>query len=229
MTLTVEQLGAIIKQDGEAPASAVARAAVWLPHLLLTMTTCGITSPKRVAAFVAQMALESGGFLRVVENLNYSAQGLANTWPNRYSVKGSKPPKPNDLALRLARNPKAIASNVYANRMGNGDEASGEGWLYRGRGLKMVTGKDNYIRCGKAMGLDLVDHPELLEQPCNAAASAGWFWNANQLWSFADAGDFIGMTKVINGGLIGYDDNDRRDKDTRMDYWVQAKRILGVV
>lgn len=227
MNLTAEQLGAIIKQDGEALSNSVVRAKLWLPHITETMSKSDIETPLRVAAFVAQMALESGGFRILVENLNYSAQGLANTWA-RYSATGKRGGPPNALALKLARNPQAIANNVYADRMGNGPESQGWGWKYRGRGLKQVTGHDNYERCGRFMGLPLLEKPELLELPQYAALSAGWFWDCNNLEHFADARDFKGLTKAINGGLTGYDDNDRSDRDTRMDYYVVACKVLGV-
>ena len=93
---------------------------------------------------------------------------------------------------------------VYSARMGNGPAESGEGWLYRGRGLKQLTGKFNYEKCGASLGIDLVGNPDLLLEPMYAARSAGWFWKANNLASFADRGDLEGMTKKINGGLIGY-------------------------
>jgi putative chitinase len=92
---------------------------------------------------------------------------------------------------------------VYSSRMGNGPAESGEGWKYRGRGLKQLTGKDNYARCGQALGVDLIGNPDLLLEPLYAARSAGWFWKANNLSAFADAGDIKGMTKKINGGFIG--------------------------
>ena len=96
--------------------------------------------------------------------------------------------------------------------MGNGPAESGEGWKYRGRGLKQLTGKDNYTRCGTALGLDLVSNPDLLLEPMSAARSAGWFWKSNNLSSFADAGDIKGMTKKINGGFIGLEDREKRYK-----------------
>jgi putative chitinase len=147
------------------------------------------------------------------ENLNYRAATLAACWPNRFAVLGAdkKPIKengklvPTAVANSIAGKPELIANLVYSSRMGNGPAESGEGWLYRGRGLKQLTGKFNYEKCGAALGLDLVANPDLLLEPMAAARSAGWFWKANNLSAFADVGDIKGMTKKINGGLIGYE------------------------
>ena len=105
----------------------------------------------------------------------------------------------------IAGKPELIANMVYSSRMGNGPAESGEGWKYRGRGLKQLTGKDNYARCGRDLGLDLINNPDLLLEPMAAARSAGWFWKTNNLSSYADVEDIKGMTKKINGGLIGYE------------------------
>jgi putative chitinase len=104
------------------------------------------------------------------------------------------------------RNPQKIANKVYANRMGNGDEESGEGFAYRGRGLIQLTGKSNYEACGEAIGVDLVSNPDLVATPEYAALSAGWFWDKNHLNKFADANDMEGLTKKINGGTHGIED-----------------------
>jgi putative chitinase len=103
-----------------------------------------------------------------------------------------------------------IANVVYSNRMGNGSIESGDGWKYRGRGLKQLTGKDNYTRCGNALNTDFVSEPDLLLEPQYAALSAGWFWTANKCSDFADIGDVEGLTKRINGGLIGLADRKAR-------------------
>ena len=171
-----------------------------------------INTPKRIAMFVAQVAHESGNFSAVSENLNYKAATLAACWPNRFAVLGpdKKPIKengklvPTAVANSIAGKPELIANLVYSARMGNGPAESGEGWLYRGRGLKQLTGKFNYEKCGASLGLDLISNPDLLLEPMAAARSAGWFWRANNLSTFADKGDLEGMTKKINGGLIGY-------------------------
>jgi putative chitinase len=190
----------------------------WIEAIRETCNTFGIDTDRRIAAFVAQCAHESGGFTALSENLNYSADTMAAVWPNRFAEKDadgkyvleSGKKKPNKFAQALHRKPEAIANVVYASRMGNGPIAGGEGWKYRGRGLKQLTGKDNYTRCGKALGVDLVENPDLLTTPRYAALSAGWFWQSNNLSQFADNGDIEGMTKKINGGLIGYTDRKAR-------------------
>jgi putative chitinase len=175
-------------------------AGVFVPAINAAITRYRIDSPVRLAAFLAQVGHESAQLTRLVENLNYSAQGLASTWPGRYRGDDGKP---NALALRLARDPQAIANNAYAERMGNGPEASGDGWRYRGRGLIQITGRDNYAAVGAALSLDLVAHPELLERPEHAAMSAAQFWSINGLNQLADAGRFGDITRRINGGVIG--------------------------
>ena len=117
---------------------------------------------------------------------------------------------PTAVANTIAGKPELIANLVYSSRMGNGPAESGEGWKFRGRGLKQLTGKNNYTRCGAALGLDLVTNPDLLLEPSAAARSAGWFWKTNNLSKFADIGDMEGMTKKINGGLIGIADRKAR-------------------
>lgn len=185
--------------------------AKWLDAVIETCVEFEINTPQRVAAFLAQTSHESGGYTMLVENLNYKAATLAACWPNRFAVLGpdKKPIRengklvPTAVANSIAGKPELIANLVYSSRMGNGPAESGEGWLYRGRGLKQLTGKDNMRRCGEALGLDLVNEPDLLLTPINAARSAGWFWKANNLSAFADVGDIKGMTKKINGGFIG--------------------------
>lgn len=174
----------------------------WLPAIQVTCHEYEINTPKRVAAFLAQIAHESGGYTRLVENLNYSAEALMRVWPKRFPTL--------QFAMQYHRNPEKIANSVYSSRMGNGSEASGEGWRYRGRGLKQLTGKDNYTRCGKALNVDLVGDPDLLLRPGLAARSAGWFWKSNNCSPLADAGEFELLTKRINGGLIGLADRKSR-------------------
>jgi putative chitinase len=157
-----------------------------------------INTSKRQAAFIGQCAHESNNFKVLEENLNYKPESLMRVWPSRF------PDLPT--AMKYAHDPIKIANKVYANRMGNGSEESGEGSKYHGRGLIQLTGKENYERCGEAIGVDLVGQPGLLVQPNYACMSAGWFWNKKGLNDLADAGDFETMTKRINGGLIGLDD-----------------------
>lgn len=176
----------------------------YLDPLNANMAKFGIDSPVRVAAFLAQIAHESQDFTRVVENLNYSSQGLANTWPSRFAVDPkAKVKTPNALAKSLHRRPEAIANSVYANRMGNGPESSGEGWAHRGAGLKQLTGKDNHRAFGEAVGITLEQVPAYLQTPEGAAISACWFWKVNKLGPLADRGDFEELTRKVNGGTIG--------------------------
>ena len=188
MPITEQQLLQILPNAGR-------QAGVFVPVLNTAMNRYGIVGAPRAAAFIAQVGHESGQLTRLVENLNYSADGLMKTWPSRFdSVR----------ATAAARNPEQIANIVYAGRMGNA--APGDGWKYRGRGLIQVTGKTNYAACGEALGLDLINQPELLEQPQYAAMSAAWFWSANGLNSLADAGDLTKITQRINGGTNGMAD-----------------------
>jgi putative chitinase len=201
MTPTIENLQAAKIKNPEK----------WIDAIVATCEEFAINTPQRIASFLAQTSHESGGYTMLSENLNYKAATLAACWPNRFAVLGAdkKPIKengklvPTAVANSIAGKPELIANMVYSSRMGNGPAESGEGWKYRGRGLKQLTGKDNYTRCGAALGVDLVANPDLLLEPIYAARSAGWFWAANGLSAFADAGDIKGMTKKINGGYIG--------------------------
>lgn len=153
---------------------------------------------KRIAAFLAQIAHESGGFNFVIENLNYSADGLRRTFPRYFPTQ--------ELASQYARKPERIANRVYANRMKNGDEASGDGFKFRGRGLIQLTGRDNYTRFSEALGITLDETVQYLETPNGAVVSAGWFWDNNKLNIYCDKDDFVGLTKRINGGTNGLED-----------------------
>jgi putative chitinase len=195
-----------------------ATAEKWILAVSAACREFEIDTPQRIAGFLSQCAHESGGFERLQENLNYSAEGMAGIWPKRFAVLGpdGKPVKkdgknqPNKFALALHRKPEAIANVVYSGRMGNGPIESGEGWKYRGRGLKQLTGKDNHRACSKGLGVDLVENPDLLLEPTYAARSAAWFWATNKCNAFADSGDIEGLTKRINGGLIGIADRKAR-------------------
>ena len=170
----------------------------WLDPLNETFQKYDISTPTRQAFFVGQCAHESGNFRILEENLRYSATALMRVWPSRF---------PNlEVANQYAGNAEKIANKVYAGRMGNSDEESGDGWKYHGRGLIQLTGKDNYANCGPSLGMDLLGNPDLLLEPKYAALSAGWFWGKKGLNALADAKDYDTMTKRINGGLIGLDD-----------------------
>jgi putative chitinase len=153
---------------------------------------------KRAAAFIAQVAHESGGFNFVKENLNYSAKGLRTTFKKYFADEST--------ANAYAKQPAKIANRVYANRMGNGDEASGDGYKYCGRGLIQLTGKQNYTKFAADLGISVDETVAYLETPEGAVSSAGWFWDNNNLNSYCDKDDFVGLTKRINGGTIGLED-----------------------
>lgn len=181
-----------------------ALAVQWLPHISQAAHHYQIdANPRRLAAWLATIAHESARLTTLVENLNYSAWGLAKTWPARYAdVIG----EPNATAIRIARKPEDIANLTYAGRMGNGSAASGDGWRYRGRGLIQITGRSNYATSGMALGIYLMDSPETLEQPYWAALSAAEWWSRNGCNELADTGDMSAVTRRVNGGLTGLDD-----------------------
>ena len=157
-----------------------------------------INTTSRLACFLAQVAHESGGFNAVKENLNYGAQGLVNTFRKYFPTLESAQP--------YERKPEAIANRVYANRMGNGDEASGDGFKHRGRGLIQLTGHDNYASFATDMGMTIDEAIDYLETYEGAAMSAAWFWWKNNLNTWADQEDMLTLTKRINGGTIGLED-----------------------
>jgi putative chitinase len=170
--------------------------AKWEEPLQATFDKYDINTPKRQSAFLGQCAHESGNFKTLQENLNYSAEGLMKTWPSRF---------PNlEYAANYARNAAKIAGKVYNGRLGNTSEE--EAAKYLGRGLIQLTGKENYERCGLAIGADLLSNPDLLLDPRYAAMSAGWFWNKKGLNELADQQEHGQITKRINGGTIGLDD-----------------------
>lgn len=170
----------------------------WVEPLQEVFHRYEINTPERQAAFIGQCAHESMNFTRLEENLNYSAEALMKTWPSRFPTM--------EVAQQYARNPEKIANKVYGGRMGNGTEETGDGWLYHGRGLIQLTGKDNYTLAGDALNMDFLHSPDYVLVPKYAALTAGWYWNKRQLNKEADAKDYTGMTKKINGGTIGLDD-----------------------
>ena len=155
-----------------------------------------IDTPERLSAFLAQCAHESGDFTVLEENLNYSAKGLAATWPKRFPSEAAAAP--------YNRNPEAIANKVYADRMGNGPESSGDGWKHRGRGAIQLTGKSNYQAFANDLGFQSIDDAILYLQTLQGAIeSAAWFWWKNNLNPIADNGDMKTLTHKINGGELG--------------------------
>lgn len=160
-----------------------------------------IDTPLRICHFLAQIIHESGHLKSNSENLNYSAKALISVFGKYF--------KTDAESEKYARKPEMIANKVYANRMGNGNEVSGDGWKYRGRGLIQLTGKTNYINCGKDLNIDIVNNPDLLLEPKYSLLSACWFWNKNSLNTFADKDDIIAITKKINGGTNGLSDRQK--------------------
>lgn len=170
----------------------------WYRALEQLLPDYDINTPHRVAHFVAQCAHESGSFAFIEENLNYRAASLMNTFKKYFPTQ--------ELAQQYERKPERIANRVYASRMGNGDEASGDGWRYRGRGLIQLTGKDNYTFFAGSLGIPVEEAADYLGTFEGAAQSACFYWEQNKLNRFADANDVKGLTRAINGGFIGLED-----------------------
>jgi len=192
------------------PEATAANVALFVEPINAACSEFDISNAWRLAAFIAQVGHESGNLRYVKENLNYSAEGLCKVFPKYFNA---------STAAHYGRNPEAIANKVYANRMGNGPEESGDGWRFRGRGLIQLTGHDNYVQCGNGLGVDLTQYPDYLESPEGAARSAGWFWHSRGLNALADVGDMKTMTKKINGGFIGLED--------RIKHYNHALQVFG--
>jgi putative chitinase len=182
----------------------------WYDALVAIMPKYGITTKKRVAHFISQCAHESGDFRIMEENLNYSEKALASVF-GRYFGPGKRDPK------EYARNPEKIANYVYMDefrsargQMGNVKE--GDGYRFRGRGLKQLTGRNNYTNFGKSIGMTAEEAAEYVATPKGAVESACWFWDTNKLNTIADTDDVVKMTKKINGGDIGLADRQKRYK-----------------
>ena len=171
-----------------------------------------INTPLREAHFLAQVAHESGGFKFVVENLNYSAKALYGVFRKYFPTL--------EAATAYARQQEKIANKVYANRIGNGDQASGDGWNYRGRGLIQLTGKANYKSFSNSAGVDAVTKPEIVATPEYALASACWFWQSRKINQYADDDDIHMVTKRVNGGYNGL--------ENRQHYLDEFKKLLKV-
>jgi putative chitinase len=171
----------------------------------------GITDLAELAMWLAQLSVESGGFVRLEENLSYSAPRLVAVWPKRFP----------DLyaAAPFAGNPRALAEKVYGGRADLGNNEVGDGWRFRGRGYIQTTGRANYGLTGAGLGLDLMTDPDQLSHPAIAARAAGFFWEHHDLGPLARAGDISGVTRKINGGQIGLAD--------RQAAFMRARSILG--
>lgn len=186
----------------------------WFNALDQLLPDYQIDTPRRVAAFIAQCSHESGEFRIIRENLNYRWQSLRKLFPRYFPT--------DELAQQYASMPnkqEAIANRIYANRMGNGPENSGDGYLYRGRGLIQLTGKENYSWFAASLGISVQEATEYLETFEGATQSACWFWETNNLNQWADKDDILTLTKRINGGTIGLED--------RIKHYEHAKEVLG--
>ena len=200
---TQEQLKEMIPRNPYVPQ--------WYEAVSSILPEYEINTPQRVAAFLAQCAHESGGFVFLKENLNYKAPSLRKVFPKYF---------PDDAtASAYANKPERIANRVYANRMGNGDESSGDGWRYCGRGLIQLTGKDNYTFFAASLDIPVEEASEYLQTFEGAVQSACFFWEQNNLNKWADAGDILTLTKRINGGTIGLED--------RIKHYEHALHIFG--
>jgi len=183
----------------------------WYQALEQLLPDYEINTPLRVAHFVAQCAHESGNFVFVRENLNYKAASLQKIFGKYFPTA--------ELAAQYANRPEMIANRIYASRMGNGNEASGDGWRYHGRGLIQLTGQDNYTFFAGSLDITVQDAADYMETFEGAAQSACWFWEQNNLNRFADANDVRGLTRAINGGYIGLED--------RQSHTEHALHVLG--
>jgi len=185
----------------------------WYDALSQLFPDYEINTPQRIASFMAQCAHESANFMALKENLNYRAETLSRIWPKYF---------PPDVAREYASKPnkqEAIANRAYANRMGNGDEASGDGFRFCGRGLIQLTGKQNYTWFAESIDTPVEETTEYLQTFEGAVQSACWFWETNNLNKWADAGDIKTMTRIINGGYIGLED--------RIKHYEHALHVFG--
>jgi putative chitinase len=207
MELTLEQLKQLLPKNPYVDH--------WHQALSQLLPDYEINTAQRIAAFIAQCSHESAGFTALKENLNYKAATLRKIFPKYFPT--------DDLANAYANMPnkqEAIANRVYASRMGNGDEHSGDGYRYCGRGLIQLTGKSNYQAFADSLEMNVEDVPEYLATFEGAAQSACWFWETNNLNQWADKGDILTLTKRINGGTIGLED--------RIKHYEHALHVLGV-
>ena len=188
--LTLNQLQTIMPRAGN-------NAAIYLGPINAAAGEFAINTPQRMSAWLAQLAVESADLTVFEEDLHYEPVRLFKEFSRHFP--GGLP----DAQAVAAKGPNAIANRIYASRMGNGDEASGDGWRYRGQGPAQLTGKNEFAACGEHLQLDLVAHPERVLDPLLGMRSAGWFWMANRCPVFADKGDINGVSHAWNGGLNG--------------------------
>ena len=170
----------------------------WADPLNETFQRFNINSVVQQAAFIGQCGHECNNFRTLEENLNYRAATLMKLWPKRFPTQ--------EVADAYAQNPRKIANMVYASRMGNRDESSGDGYRFRGRGCIQLTGSTNYFNAGKALGMDFWAEPDLVATPKYAALTAGWFWDTHRCNEPAQNADWTRLTRIINGGTFGLDE-----------------------
>jgi putative chitinase len=204
MTLTKEKIIHILHGNADA--------AAWADAALEILPKYEINTPNRIAGFFAQCGHESMNFTALSENLNYRAETLEKLFSKYFSKAGRN-------AADYAKQPEKIANVIYANRMGNGDTASGEAYLFRGRGVIQLTGKDNYSAFASSIKMSLPDVIDYVQTKKGALESACWYWNSRKLNMACDEGDIVKMTKLVNGGTIGLED--------RRKHYEQALAVLG--
>jgi putative chitinase len=192
--ITEEQLARLIPGNNNV--------ADWYFNMMQFLPMYDITTNRRIAAFIAQCGHESASFRILRENLNYRWESLRRVFPKYFPT--------DELAKQYERKPEMIANRVYASRMGNGPESSGDGWKYAGKGLIQLTGKNNYTAFANSIGMSLEEVPEYLVTYEGAIESACWFWRTNRLNRFVDDNNFVGLTRAINGGTHGLDDRTNR-------------------
>jgi putative chitinase len=193
------------------------------PFLVAAAEHWKINTPRKIAAWLAQLSHESMGFTRVEENLNYSAKRLLEVFPKRVTPEKAK---------ELDHDPIAIGNFLYGDRktLGNLGQASGDGWNFRGRGFIQVTGRNNYRECGKALGIDLLSHPQLLKELKWAAESGGWYWDVNNLGPLAEANDIIGVSIAVNLGRSRVNEKSAHKRVIGLEERISLYRdILGVL
>lgn len=210
-TFTIDQFGAMFPGVSDEWAKAFATAC---PEF-------EITTPERLAAFFANVSHESLGLTRLEESFAYTPKRLRQVFPKYFK-------KPSDAETYVHLGAKAIANRVYANRMGNGSETSGDGWRYRGQGPPMLTGSANYIRVGKALNLPLWSKPELARTPAGGARIAGFFWQDAKCNSFIDAGDFDGVCDKFNIGRKTFLIGDSNGYADRVAIWHRFRAIFNL-
>jgi len=177
----------------------------WHEALCKILPDYDINTPERVACFLGQTMVESAGYKALIENLNYRPETLVKIWPSHFQNM--------DIANQYAHQPEKIANRAYAGRMGNGDEASGDGWNYCGRGLIQITGKANYAAFAESIDTPVEQVPEFLGTFEGAVQSACWFWENNNLNALADNGDVLGITKKVNGGTLGLEERQQHTQN----------------